>query len=349
MLLRLAEIAEWIGGVVDGDGSIEISDLAKIEEAQPGQLSFISNPKYEKFAETTRASALLVGQDFPRVPIPVIRVDDPYYAFLILVKRFHEQRPSVDPGVHPSAIVGEGSSIGEGAAVGACAVIGRSCHIGAGTVIYPGAVIDDEVEIGCNSTIYANVSIGRGCRIGRDVIIHMGAVIGADGFGFVFKDNRYHKLPQMGIVVVEDDVEIGANTTIDRATLGQTVIGRGSKLDNLIMVAHNVQIGAHTALAAQVGISGSAKIGNYVRLGGQAGLVGHITVEDGATVGAQAGVTKTVPAGIFVSGYPAREHMRAKREEASLTKLPALLKKVRKLEAELAELREKLGGESGES
>jgi len=342
MPVRLSQIAEWVGGTVDGDGSIEISGLAKIEEAQAGQLSFISNPKYAKFAQSTRASAILVGLDFTSSSKPLIRVKDPYFAFLTLTKRFYPEQNRIDKGIHPSAIIGEGSQIGEDVRIGPLVAIGRNCKIGDGVTLYPGVVIGDEVTVDNDSLLYANVSVRERCRIGKRVIIHMGAVIGSDGFGYAFADGRYQKIPQVGIVVIEDDVEIGANAAIDRATLGETVIRRGAKIDNLVQIAHNVEIGEHTAIAAQAGISGSTRIGKYVKLGGQAGLVGHISIGDHAAVGAQGGVTKSVPANVFVSGYPAREHMKAKREEASLKHLPELLKRFKRLEEEVKQLREAL-------
>jgi len=346
MPFRLKEIAEWIGGKVDGDDFIEITGLAKIEEAQPDQLTFIANPKYAKFIDTTRAGAVLVGSDFPTANRTVVRVADPYFAFLGLIKRFQASVEFSLKGIHPTAIIGEGTKLGKDVAIGAYVVIGRNCSIGDASVLHPGTVLEDHVVIGANSLLYANVSVREQCRIGNNVIVQMGAVIGSDGFGFAFHDGKYHKIPQLGIVVIEDDVEIGANTTIDRATMGETVICRGTKLDNLVQIAHNVEIGEHTAIAAQSGISGSTKLGKYVKLGGQAGLVGHISIGDNSAVGAQAGVTKSIPDNTFYSGYPAREHMKAKREEASLARLPELLKSFRRLEAEVAELRKKLAEKS---
>jgi UDP-3-O-[3-hydroxymyristoyl] glucosamine N-acyltransferase len=343
MRVTLGQVAGWINGSVDGDESIEITGLAKIEEAESSQLTFIANPKYARYMSTTRAAAVLVDFEFPPADTPLIRVANPYFAFLTLVKRFHVEEHAIESGVHSTAIVGENVSFGSNVAVGPHVVIGRDCMIGSGVILHPGVVIGDRVRIGDRTQIHANVCIWDGCRIGNNVIIHMGAVIGSDGFGFVFQDGAYHKLPQMGIVTIEDDVEIGANTTIDRATLGETKIKRGTKIDNLVMVAHNVLIDEHTAIAAQAGISGSTKIGKYVKIGGQAGFVGHIHIGDNAIIGAQAGVTKVVEDGAFVSGYPAREHMKAKREEASLARLPDVIKKVRRLEKKIAELTAKEG------
>lgn len=342
MAIRLAEIASWIGATIDGDDSTEITGLAKIEEAQSGSLSFIANPKYAKYIETSGASAVLVDRQFPASGKTLLRTDDPYFAFLQCARHFYQRAPQVATGVHPTAVIGEGTTLGKDVAIGAYVVIGRDCRIGDGTTIFPLTFIGDSVTIGDQCLLYANVSVREECRIGNRCIVHMGAVIGADGFGFAFKEGRFHKLPQMGIVVLEDDVEIGANTTIDRATLGETIIRQGAKLDNLIQIAHNVEIGEHTAMAAQAGVSGSTKIGKYVQIGGQAGFTGHIQIGDQAKVGAQAGITKSVANGEFVSGYPARPFRTEMRELAALGKLPELLKQVRALEKRIEELEARL-------
>lgn len=342
MQVKLAQIAEWIGAVVDGDSSLEITGLAKIEEAQSGHLSFIANPKYVKHIETTSASAVLVDMDFPKSDRTLLRIKNPYFAFLQLAQRFYQQAPQMEKGVHSSAVVGENTTIGDGAAIGPHAAIGKNCRIGDNTVIFPGVFVGDNCDIGDNCLIYSNVSIREQCKIGTNCIIHPGAVIGSDGFGFAFEDGKFHKLPQMGIVVVEDDVEIGANTTIDRATMGETRIYQGAKLDNLIQIAHNVEIGRHTAVAAQAGISGSTKIGNYVMIGGQAGLVGHITIGDKGKIGAQAGVTKSIDEDQFVTGYPARPFRTEMRELASLSKLPDLLRQFKQLQKRVQELEEQM-------
>lgn len=340
--IHLSEIATLVDGLVDGDESIAISGLARIEDAKEGDLSFIANPKYASYIEQTGASAVIVASDFPKVQKTVIRTKNPYFAFLKVAQRFHGVVETVQQGIHPTAVVGDGTKVGEDVGIGALVAIGRNCRIGNRVRIHPGAVLEDEVVVDDDTRLYANVCVREKCRIGKRVIIHCGAVIGSDGFGFAFEEGKYHKLPQMGIVVVEDDVEIGANTAIDRATMGATVIHKGAKLDNLIQVAHNVEIGEHTAIAAQAGFSGSTKIGKYVKVGGQAGCVGHIKIGDGAALGAQAGVTKSVPENTFFSGYPARHHIKAKREEASLTKLPDFIKRVRQLEKEVERLKKDL-------
>ncbi len=341
MAFTLTEIADWIDAEIDGDSDLEIDGLAKIENAQAGQLSFIANPKYHKYIGTTHASAILVNKDFPKSSKTLLRVENPYYSFLICARHFYRQQQPIPKGIHETAIISPDAIIDDNVAIGPYVYIGHNSSIGAGCVLHPGVVVGDNVSVGENTVIYANVTIREQCQIGKNCILHIGAVIGSDGFGFAFEGGQYHKLPQMGNVVIEDDVEVGANTTIDRATLGSTVIHRGTKLDNLIQIAHNVSIGEHTAIAAQTGISGSTKIGNYVMIGGQAGFVGHITVGDKAKIGAQAGVTKSVSADTYVSGYPARPAMKEKRELAHLAGLPDLVKRIKELEQKVAELSEK--------
>jgi len=341
MPYTVKEMAQWVDAVVDGEDGLTIDRLAKIEEAGPGALTFISNPRYEKYLATTAASAVLVPMDFPAANKTLLRCADPYFAFMTLMQKLYGAAPAMPAGVHPTAVIAQDAVVAADASVGPLVVIGRGCRIGQATQLHPGVVLSDGVQVGDHCVLYANVSVRENCRIGHRVIIHCGAVVGSDGFGFAFRDGRYHKIPQLGVVVIEDDVEIGANTTIDRATLGETVIRAGAKLDNLIQIAHNVEIGRHTALAAQAGISGSTRVGQYVRIGGQAGAVGHIEIGDRAAVGAQSGVTKSIPPGVFVSGYPAREHMTAKREEAGISKLPELLKRVKRLEEALEKLQPK--------
>jgi len=346
MAFSLAEIASWINAVVDGDETLEITGLAKIEEAGPGELTFIANPRYEKYISGTAAVAVIVSKEFPASTRTLLRCDDPYYAFMLLVERFYGGPPQLPVGIHPGAVIAEGCRIDPSCAIGPLVVVGRNCTIGPDVQLHPGVVLGDEVQVGSGSILYANVSVRERCRIGERAIIHCGAVIGSDGFGFAFKEGRYHKIPQTGIVVIEDDVEIGANTTIDRATLGATLIRTGVKLDNLIQIAHNVEIGSHTAIAAQAGISGSSRVGGYVRMGGQVGISGHLHIGDNVVLGGQAGVTKDIPAGVFYSGYPARPHMQAMREEAALARLPELLKRIRQMEKEIETLNRKLNADT---
>jgi len=340
--MKISEIAELVGATVEGDEDLDINGLAKIEQAESGQLSFIANPKYAKFIETTGASAVIVDHDFPKSDKTLLRAKNPYFTFLQLTRHFYRQVHPVQPGVHHSAVLEQNVSLGKNVAIGSHVYIGENVDIGDNTVIYPGVFIGPNVSIGCNTIVYANVSVREACTIGNDCILHMGAVIGSDGFGFAFEEGEYHKLPQMGNVVIQDKVEIGANTTIDRATLGSTIIKTGAKLDNLIQIAHNVEIGEHTAIAAQTGISGSTQIGRYVQIGGQVGIVGHIKIHDKVILGAQAGVTKEVPEGEFYNGYPARPFKAERKQVAALYRLPELLKKVREMELKIDELEEKL-------
>lgn len=339
MKLTLAEIARLVEGELDGDGALKIHDVAKIEEAQPGEISFISNPKYAKFIETTKASAVIVSRDFPPTNHATIRTQNPYLSFLKILVVFHPDEETVSLGTHPSAVIDATAKIGAACHIGACVVIDQNCQIGTNVTLYPGVVIGRNAQVGDNTVLHANVVVRERVRIGNNVIIHGGTVVGSDGFGFAREGEHYHKIPQVGIVIIEDDVEIGSNCSIDRATLGHTIIRKGAKLDNLIQVAHNVEIGPDTVIAAQSGIAGSTKIGHHVVVGGQVGFVGHIEVGSNTTIAAQSGVSKSLPPDSTYFGYPARPIMQAKREEVALRKLPELLKRIATLEAALAELK----------
>jgi UDP-3-O-[3-hydroxymyristoyl] glucosamine N-acyltransferase len=339
MKLKISEIAKLVNGEIEGDVDLEISGIAKIDEAKAGQLTFISNPKYVKFADETSASAILVNKDFPKTRKTVIRTENSYLAFLAVLKRFHPDKNTVDSGIHASTVIHSSTSIGENAAIGAFVFIGKNCKIGNSVKIHPGVVISDDVVIGDNAAIYPNVTIRERVELGNNVIIHNGTVLGSDGFGFAREGEMYHKIPQVGTVIIEDDVEIGSNCTIDRATLGETRIRKGAKLDNLIQVAHNVVVGENTVIAAQTGISGSTKLGKDVVVGGQVGFVGHIEVGDGTSIGAQSGVSKNLPPNAIYFGYPAKPLMQAKREEAALRKLPELLKRISELKRQVKDLR----------
>lgn len=335
MELSLSEIAQLVQGDVEGECTTSIHGVAKIEEAGKGEITFISNPKYAKFIDATGASAVIVSKDFPGTTKPIIRTENPYFSFLKVLRLFHPQKETIPEGIHPSAVIDASAQIGANVRIGACVVIDKNCKVGENVTIYPGTVISQEVTIGNNTIIYANVVLREQVRIGNNVIIHSGTMIGSDGFGFAKEGQQYHKIPQVGTVVIEDDVEIGANCAVDRATLGCTIIRKGVKLDNLIQVAHNVEIGENTVIAAQTGISGSTKIGKNTVIGGQVGFVGHIEIGDNTTIGAQSGVSKSLPSDSVYFGYPARPIMQAKREEAALRRLPELLKKIAELEAKL--------------
>jgi|Deesub1362B_J571_1020462.scaffolds.fasta_scaffold03483_4 UDP-3-O-[3-hydroxymyristoyl] glucosamine N-acyltransferase len=340
--MKLGEIARLVGGELKGDPEVDISGIAPLESAGPGDLTFLANRKYARFLKATRASAILLPQGEWDLPQALILCEDPYFAFARIMQEFYGTGRKLPPGVHPSAVVAEGVTIGEGVAIGPFVTVEEGVQIGDRSCIYPGSYIGKDVVIGADVLIYPNVTVREGTRIGNRVIIQPGAVIGSDGFGFAQHNGVYYKIPQVGRVVIEDDVEIGANTCIDRATLGETRIKKGVKLDNLIQIAHNVEVGEHTVIAAQTGISGSTRVGHHVMMGGQVGVVGHITIGDHAICGAQAGVTKPVPEKTFVSGYPARPHRQELRIEASVEKLPDLIRHIRELENRIAELERKL-------
>ncbi|MCC7141250.1 MAG: UDP-3-O-(3-hydroxymyristoyl)glucosamine N-acyltransferase [Candidatus Eisenbacteria bacterium] len=338
MEFRLEEIARRLGAEPRGDGAVRIRGVAGLREAGAGDLSFLADPRYQDALRETRAAAVLVPSKLPAPSLPHVVVDDPLAAFLQIVALFHPALPEGVPGVHPSAVIAADARIGESASIGPHVVVESGATIGPAAVLLAGAYVGRNASVGAEAVLHPGAVLRHHCEIGARVIVHAGAVIGADGFGYVFQQGSHRKVPQVGKVVVEDDVEIGANTTIDRATFGVTRIGRGSKLDNLVHVGHNVEIGEHSILCAQVGISGSARLGRFVVLGGQAGLVGHIEVGDGSRVGAQSGVTKSLPPGETVSGYPAQNHTRASRVYAALRQLPEALRALRGLERRVAAL-----------
>ncbi len=341
MELSLSEIAALVEGKIIGDPSCLIRDIVSIDEAKEGEITFLANPKYRKKVATTRASAILIQNEISGSRPSLILVDDPYYAFAQLLSVFHPKQP--DPsGVSPLASIGKEVALGDGVAIGPFVVIEDRVKVGNRAQLGAGVFVGAGSEIGDETIIYPNVTIREGVKIGERVILHSGCVIGSDGFGFTPRKGRYHKIPQVGGVVIEDDVELGANVTVDRATLGNTVIGRGSKVDNLVQIGHNVIIGADSILVAQVGISGSAKIGSQVILAGQAGVVGHVTIGDHVVVGARSVVTKDIAPKQKVSGFPAVSHIAWLQAQASFLHLPALRRLVSSLEAKVAQLEEKL-------
>jgi UDP-3-O-[3-hydroxymyristoyl] glucosamine N-acyltransferase len=345
MSLTLAEIARLVGAEIQPEHAAEeIFAVNSLEDAVPGEITFLSNPRYSHFLETTKATAVIVGDD-ARVPVTTVAlvVDDPYFAFLRLLELFNKRQSSdIANGIDDSAKINQDAVIGKNVSIGAFAYIGPGVRIGDGTTIGPCSVILRDASVGCNCLMYPNVTIMDGCVIGDDVILHAGVVIGSDGFGFAPYDGALRKIPQIGIVKIEDGVEIQACSCIDRAAFGVTLVSKGSKIDNLVQVGHNVRIGPSTVIAAQSGISGSTTIGAGVRLGGQSGLSGHLHIGDGASVGAQAGVTKDVIPGDIVSGYPARTHSHELRLEASIGRIPELLKTVRRQEKKIMELEQVL-------
>ncbi|MDH4038771.1 MAG: UDP-3-O-(3-hydroxymyristoyl)glucosamine N-acyltransferase [Candidatus Krumholzibacteria bacterium] len=335
---RLCELADIVGGKVVGDGDVEICGVAGIREAMPGDITFIANPRYAEFLSNTRASAVIGGDDLSPLK-PLIRIGNPYYAFLQVLNLFAVERAvRYARGVHESAVVHADVVLGDDVSIGAFCQISAGARIGDRTTILPGTFVGEGCVIGPDCLIYPNVTIREGSEIGQRVILQPGVVVGSDGFGYAKNGVSHHKVPQIGRVVIEDDVEIGANSCVDRATTGETRIRRGSKIDNLVQIAHNVVLGEDSVLAAQVGISGSTEVGRGAVIGGQAGLAGHLTIGDGVTVGGQAGVTKSVPSGKVVSGYPARDHSVARRLAACNAMLPALFERVKILEQRLREL-----------
>jgi len=330
--MKLAALAAQLGCELRGDGAIEIGGVRSLEDAGPGDLAFLANPRYASAVAATRAAAVIVPRDAPELPLATLRTAHPYVAFArALALFFQPRRPPA--GVHSTAVIAASARLENPRTIGAYVVIGEDVTIGPGATIFPHVTIYPGVHIGADFVAHAGVVVREDVRIGDRVLLHPGVVLGADGFGFApLPEGGATKIPQTGTVVVEDDVEIGANTTVDRATLGATVIRRGAKLDNLVMIGHNCEVGAHSFLAAQVGLAGSTKLGRGVQMGGQAGAAGHLTIGDGAQVVAQSGVPNSVPAGHVVGGYPAVEVTRWRRASAALLRLPELLQRVRRLE-----------------
>lgn len=342
--ITLREIAERLEGEwAGGHGDIVISEVASLRDAAPGSISFLAHRRYLKDLQETRASAVILPKEVSFDRLPSIRVDDPYFAFAQLMHLFYDL-PYQARGVDERAIVGSGVHMGRDVTIYPYVYIEKDASIGDQVMIYPGTFVGKGSLIGDHSIIYPNVTIREGCRIGRRVIIHSGAVIGSDGFGFVPHKGRHHKIPQVGGVIIGDDVEIGANTTIDRATIGNTVIRRGTKIDNLVQIAHNVSVGEDCLFAAQSGIAGSTQIGSHVTLAGQAGITGHIRIGDQVTVAGQAGVTKDVKEGQTVSGMPALPHRDWLRAMAVFEDLPDLKRKLSELDRRIKEI-EKVAGE----
>jgi len=333
----LRELAARLGCELRGDGRIEVRGVAGIEDAGPGDLTFLANPRYAALLAKTRASAVVIspGQE---TALPRLVSASPYLAFVRAVELLRPL-PRPAPGVHPSAQVDPTAVLGEDVYVGAFAVVGPRACVGARSALYPHVVLYEDVTLGEDCVLHSGVHVRERCRLGNRVIVQNGAVIGGDGFGFARDDQgRYKKFPQVGTVIVEDDVEIGALTAIDRAALGETRIGRGTKLDNLVQIGHSVAVGEDTVLAGQVGVAGSSRIGSRVTLAGQVGVAGHLTIGDGVIATAQSGIPSSVAAGAVVSGYPAIENRAWLKSSAVFAKLPELQKRLRALERTVEEL-----------
>ncbi len=334
-------MAERLECRLEGDGTLEILALRPPEEAGPSDLTFVADAGHFAALAGSAAGALLLGEKLPAADRPALRARNPQLCFARALALFHPL-PAMPPGIHPTAVVAPDAVIEGGASVGPLCVVEGGCRIGAGSVLVAQVYVGAGVRIGRDCRIYPQVVLQEGVLVGDRVILHGGAVIGADGFGYAREGARYVKIPQVGRVVLEDDVEVGANTTIDRATLQATRIGRGTKIDNLVQIGHNVSVGEDTVIVSQVGISGSSRIGSRVTLAGQAGIVDHVRVGDEAIVGAQAGVPKDVPPGAVVLGAPAIPHLEFKRQLVAIARLPELRKAVQALEARVQELESRL-------
>ena len=337
MTFSAAQIAMLINGKTEGNASVQVESFGKIEEATANQLAFLANPKYEEFLYSTRAGIVIVN-DAQELKQPVsatlIRVPDAYSAFASLLEKYQEMADQEMTGIQQPSYVSATAKLGEKVFVAAFAYIGDNVSIGNNVKIFPHVFLGNNVKVGDNSILHAGVKIYHGCIIGSNVIVHAGTVIGSDGFGFAPQpDGSFKKIPQIGNVVVEDQVEIGANATIDRGTIGSTLIKKGAKLDNLIQIAHNVEVGNSSVIAAQAGVSGSSKIGNGVMIGGQAGIVGHISIADGSKINAQSGVTKSIKTNdTAVTGSPAFDYTAALRSQVVARSLPDLEKRLKELE-----------------
>jgi UDP-3-O-[3-hydroxymyristoyl] glucosamine N-acyltransferase len=340
------QIAMMIQGQLEGDASVTVHNFGKIEEATAGQISFLANPKYEAFLYTTAASIIIIGaqqQLKEKIKATLIRVPDAYAAFATLLTKYQELKTQQLEGIQSPSFIAPSARIGANHFIAAFAYINEGARLGDHVKIFPNVVIGENVSIGNHVTIHPGVVIYADCVIGNHVTIHSGTIIGSDGFGFApMEDGRFQKVPQLGNVIIEDDVEIGANTTIDRATIGSTIIRKGVKLDNQIQVAHNAEIGTNTVIAAQTGVSGSTKIGKNVMIGGQSGFAGHIAIADGIKIAGRTGVTKTfMTANMTLTGYPAAEQKQSLRSQVYVKNLPELEKRVQELEILVQQLSQK--------
>jgi len=343
MQFTAQQIALLVSGTIEGNPDTTVTSFGKIEEAVAGQLSFLANPKYEEYLYTTKASLLIVNENLQlqkNITATLVRVKDAYSAFATLLTTYQNLKAQQRKGIETPSHIASTATVGTDVFVGAFAYIGEKVTIGNNTKIFPGAYIAENVSIGNNTTVHAGVKIYEDCVIGNDVIIHAGTVIGSDGFGFAPQpDGSYQKVPQIGNVIIEDQVEIGANTTIDRATMGSTIIKKGVKLDNLIQIAHNVEIGSQTVIAAQTGISGSTKLGQKIMIGGQAGIAGHLTIANGVKIAGGAGVTKNLDGeGKSYAGFPAEEAKQSLKTQVYTRQLPELEKRVKELEKLVTQL-----------
>jgi UDP-3-O-[3-hydroxymyristoyl] glucosamine N-acyltransferase len=339
--MKLAELARRLGCELEGDAEIEITGVAGLAEAGPGELTFLANPRYRPAVKTTRAAAIVAGLDTGPLPLAALRSAHPYHDFARAIELFHPAE-RYEPGIHPTAVVAPTAEIGPGAHIGPYCFVDEGVRIGRNVVLHSFVTIYRGARIGDDFFAHSHTVVREGCRLGDRVLLQNGVVIGADGFGFSkTPEGRWHKMRQSGPAVIEDDVEIQANSCVDRATIGETRVGRGSKLDNLVQVGHASRVGEDTLLCGQVGLAGSTTVGNRVILAGQVGVAGHLTIGDGAVLTAQSGVPNDVPAGALYSGYPAIENRRWLKSVAAFNRLPELNRTVRELAGKLAEKKRK--------
>ena len=339
------QIAELVEGTVEGNPEAKVNNFAKIEEGKPGCISFLSNPKYAHYLYETQSSVVLINKDFQLEGVTsatLIRVDNAYETVAKLLSIYESMKPR-KKGIDPLAFIAPTAEIGEDCYIAPFAYIGEKVRIGRGTSIYPHTVVYDGASVGEDSTLYPNVSVYHGCKIGNNCILHSGCVIGADGFGFAPTEEGYDKIPQIGIVTIEDNVEIGANTCVDRSTMGSTFVRKGVKLDNLVQIAHNDDIGRHTVMSAQVGVAGSTKVGEWCMFGGQVGIAGHATIADHTQAGAQAGIPNSIKKpGTALQGTPALDFRTFWKASAVFKSLPEMSKQVYQMQKELKELKKQL-------
>ncbi len=346
MEIKVRQIAELVGGTVQGDPETVIHGVNGLQEARPGEITFARSPRYFDQLRLSRASAALVPSPVPDAPMVTICVKNPDMAFLMTLNQLAPPPSRLPLGIHPGASIAPGVLLGTDVTVGAFVCIDSGAAIGDRTVLYPGVYIGPRCRIGTDTVLYPNVVVREDTEIGNRCILHAGACIGSDGFGFADLSGHWHKIPQTGIVVIGDDVEIGSNTTIDRATFGETRVGSGTKIDNLVQIGHNVQVGEHCAIAGKAGIAGSARIGNHVRIGADAGIAGHISIGDGVTVGARAGVMRSIPENKTVSGFPAIDHGRQRRVMVAQQRTPEMLHQLARIERDIKELKDDLNHET---
>lgn len=338
MQLTVGAIAKMVGGTVHGNADTPVTGVNGIQEARPGDLTFVRAGRYAAFLETTKASAVLMAEAPVGLNIPVIVTDAPDLAFAQVLQHFELEQRQHPVGIHKRSEVEDGAVLGKDVALAAFSYVSAGSVLGDGVVLYPGVFIGRDCEIGAGTVLFPNVTVREGCKIGARCIIHANTAIGSDGFGFAPLGGQWMKIPQIGIVVIGDDVEIGSNSGVDRATFGETRIGTGTKIDNLVQIGHNACIGEHCVIAGETGIAGSAIIKDNVRIGAQSGVAGHLDIGAGATVAARAGVTKSIDPGAIVSGFPAMDHNKERRIIAAQRRTPELIRRVKELERRLAAL-----------